>query len=142
MSSTSYGLFTFNDKEYEYEYNTCYAGYAVRVKLPNDHYITKYIKYSGHLHISINDEKIPVENMQSINPELDEKFEYEINYAQGPLKYWLPDYSYGPFSRHGKIVENITTKLGWFLNIREYDKEKIESSISSVLQTLEDIEEK
>ena len=134
----------FNDKEYKYEYNTCSAGYAVRILLPNDNWITQYINYSGHLHKTINEEQIPVECMMDLDKDFKEKyndlFKYEINFAKGPLKYWQPDYSYGVFSRYGDIRENKTTKIGWFVHIREYDKEEIEKSILSVLQTLLSIE--
>lgn len=134
----------FNDKEYKYEYNTCRDGYAVRILLPNDHWITNYINYSGHLRKTINGEQIPVECMMGLDKEFIEKncslFEYEINFATGPLKYWQPDYSYGLFSRHGDIRENKITKIGWFVHIREYDKEEIEKSIKSILQTLCNIE--
>ena len=136
----------FEDKEYQYEYNKCSDGYAVRLILPNDHWITKYINYSGHLHKTINGEQIPVECMMGLDDYFKEKyhdkFEYEINYAKGPLKYWQPDYSYGIFSRYGEIMENKITKIGWFVYIREYDKEEIEKSIKIILQTLCDIEEK
>ena len=136
----------FNDKEYKYEYNTCSDGYAVRILFPNDHWITQYIKYSGHLHKTINGEQIPVECVMNLDEDFKEKyndlFKYEINFAKGPLKYWQPDYSYGIFSRYGDICENKITKIGWFVYIREYDKEEIEKSVLSVLQTLCDIEKK
>jgi len=145
-SDIEYDSIIFNNKEYQYEYNTCRDGYAVRIVLPNDHWITKYINYSGHLHKNIDNEQIPVECMMGLDEDFIEKyndlFKYEINFAKGPLKYWQPDYSYGIFSRYGDIRENKTTKIGWFVYIREYDKEEIEKSIKSVLQTLCDIEKK
>lgn len=101
-------VITYNDKEYNYEYNTCIDGYAVRIILPNDHWITKYINYSGFLHKTIDNEDIPVENVQSIDENFIEKyrenFEHEINYAKKPLKYWQPDYSYGCFSKYGNVA--------------------------------------
>jgi hypothetical protein len=143
----------FNNETYLYEFNKCSDGYAVRLILPNDHWITKYIYYSGHLYKTINDEKIPVECMMSIDDEFIEKynnsndkisFKYEINFAKKPLKYWQPDYSYGVFSRYGNIAENTITKIGWFIYTRtyneDYDKEEIETSVTSILQTIFDIE--
>ena len=145
-SNIEYDSIIFNNKEYQYEYNRCNDGYAVRIVLPNDHWITKYINYAGHLHKTINGEQIPVECMLSLNSEFLEKYEYEfkyeINFAKRPFKYWQPDYSYGIFSRYGEIKENKITKIGWFVYIREYDKEEIEKSVISILQTLCNIEEK
>ena len=143
-SDIEYNSIIFNDKEYQYEYNTCSEGYAVRIILPNDHWITKYINYSGHLHKTINGDKIPVECMLSLDRDFIEKYEddfkYEITFAKRPLKYWQPDYSYGMFSKYGEIRENKITKIGWFVYIREYDKEELENSVISILQTLCDIE--
>ena len=143
-SDIKYELFSLNGKEYKYEYNTCSNGYAVRIVLPNEHWITKYINYSGHIHKTINGEQIPVECMLSLDNEFLEKYEfkYQINFAKRPLKYWQPDYSYGIFSSYGEIKENKITQIGWFVYIREYDKEEIEKSVTSILQKLCDIEEK
>lgn len=139
-------LIIFNSNEYEYECNYCSEGYAVRLILPNEHWITKYINYSGCIHKTIDNEEIPVECVMRLDRNFEEKnsnlFEHEINFAIRPLKYWQPDYSYGVFSQHGDIRENKITKIGWFVYIRNYDKEEIEESVKSVLQTLFDIEKK
>ena len=69
--------------EYSYEHNSCSDGQAVRLLLPNDHWITKYINYSGHLYKSIGTEKIPVECVMSLDEEFQKDyehlFEYKIN---------------------------------------------------------------
>lgn len=134
----------FNSTEYTYEYNSCSDGQAVRLMLPNAHWITKYINYSGHLYKSIGSEKIPVECMMDLDEEFRKEHEhlfgYEINFVKRPFQYWQPDYSYGIFSQYGDIQENKKTQIGWFVYIREYDKEEIETSVKNVLETLAAIE--
>ena len=130
----------FNNTEYTYEYNSCSHGQAVRLILSNDHWITKYINYTGHLYKSIGSEQIPVECMMNLDEEFKKEYEhlfrYEINFAKRPLQYWQPDYSYGIFSKYGDIRENKITQIGWFVYIRDYDKEEIETSLKNVLETL------
>jgi hypothetical protein len=132
---------TFNGEVYNYEYNnTEYREIAVRLLLPNDHWIAKFIERSNEMVIKMDDgEYLPYEGPQRINDDFLEKyqrdFKYELNYGKKPIRYFQPDYKNGMFTRIGKIVENNITKIGWFV----YSDDEIESSVQSILNTLEAI---
>jgi len=134
---------TFNGEVYNYEYNnTEYRETAVRLLLPNDHWITEFIERSNEMDIKMdNGEYLPYEGPQRINDDFLEKhkgeFRYELNFGKKPIRYFQPDYRYGIFTRVGKIVENDITKIGWYVYTENEDE--VENSVKSVLKTLEAI---